>query len=214
MMASVQPGMNPWPAVSDAARAAPGETAKLNRISPSGPRTLPSLRPDAPLNLASLVPRRPMNATRSPSQRSRISMGSTVNARMTSEAAYRPAMPRGLMPRSCALSTPLGMPRPICVTKMRNTPMAPVGHKSGSGAVGSSIARVNCWRNVFSWSSVIRSGLPAEYDRRMLIKARMQPPALRGLKSAFLWMLTRAGQYVLFSRGILLSRRREDFVFE
>src|SRR5919204_592564 len=66
MMASVQPDTNPCPAASDAARPAVGETLKLNRIRPSGPRTPPPCSPAAPLKRDRRLSQPPTNSTPRP----------------------------------------------------------------------------------------------------------------------------------------------------
>ena len=76
-----------------------------------------------------------------------------VTASTTSDATYSSAVNTGESPASRALSTPSGMPAPICETKIRNTPSQPAGQKLGSGAVGSHMARVS------SFSARIRSSL-------------------------------------------------------
>src|SRR5260370_21232336 len=45
--------------------------------------------------------------------------------------------------------TPNGMPTMVGSTKMRKTPSAPTGHRSGKGAEGSNCVRRYCARNVF-----------------------------------------------------------------
>src|SRR5438552_576065 len=153
MIASDQPDKNLCPAASEAARPAVGETLKLNRIRPNGPRTPPPCSPAAPLKRDSRLPSRPRNSTRRPSQRSSASIGSIVTASTTSDARYRPAMATGGMPALRPISTPSGIPAPICVTNTRKTPHAPAGQSVGSGAVGSNTARVN-WL-----ARVVRSSL-------------------------------------------------------
>src|SRR5919199_2125594 len=168
MIASVQPDTKPCPAASDAARPAVGETLKLNRISPSGPRTPPPCRPAAPLKRDRRAPSRPRNSTRRPSQRNSARMGSMVTASTTSDAMYRPAITTGEIPALRAISTPSGIPVPICVTNTRKTPQAPPGQSVGRGAVGSSRARVN-WL-----ARVVRSSLDMRGGRLASMAARGQ----------------------------------------
>src|SRR5919199_1553130 len=191
MIASVQPDTKPCPAASDAARPAVGDTLKLNRISPSGPRTPPPCRPAAPLKRDSRLPRRPRNSTRWPSQRNSARMGSMVTASTTSDAMYRPAMATGEIPALRAISTPSGIPAPICVTNTRKTPQAPLGQSVGRGAVGSNRARVNWLARGVRSSLDMRGRRPASMAARKFGRQAFRPWAHGGRTSCDRFVLGR-----------------------
>src|SRR5919202_6860508 len=106
-----------------------------------------------------------------------------VTASTTSDAMYRPAMATGEIPALRAISTPSGIPAPICVTNTRNTPQAPPGQSVGRGAVGSNRARLNWLARVVRSSLDMRGRRPASMAARKFGRQAFRPWAHGGRTS-------------------------------